>query len=111
MNKIYVLFTSLLLIGCDWGLGPSYDPTSETAYVDYYKEACDSTSTNMCLRMRFDTSDDYVLSSVPNVGFDNLEWGKRYTVQVEVEYDSSGDHDLYSLLLSLIHISEPTRPY
>jgi hypothetical protein len=98
MNKIYVLLTSLLLLGCDWGLGPSYDPTSETAYVDYYKEACDSTSTNMCMRMRFDTADDFVLSSVPNVGFDNLEWGKRYTVQVEVEYDSSGDHDLYSLL-------------
>lgn len=108
MNKLYpiltsaaltsLVFTSLLLSGCDWDLGPSYDPTSETMYVDYYKEACDSSSTDMCFRSRFDTDDAFVLSTVANSGFDDLEWGKRYTLQVEVEYDSSGDDSLYSLL-------------
>ena len=98
MHKIYLLLASLLLQGCDWGLGSSYDPTSETMYVDYYNEACNSTSADMCFRKRFDTKDDFVLNAVPNTGFDSLEWGKRYTLQVEVEYDSSGDDSLYSLL-------------
>lgn len=98
MNKIYLLLVSLLLQGCDWGLGPSYDPTSETMYVDYYKEACNSTSTDMCFRKRFDTEDEFVLNAVSNAGFGDLEWGKRYTLQVEVEYDSGGDDSHYSLL-------------
>lgn len=97
MNKLCILFASLLLLGCDWGLGPSYDPTSETLYVDYYQEACNSTSTDMCFRMRFDTDNDFVLSTVSTSGFDDLEWGKRYTLEAEVEYDSSGDDSLYTL--------------
>jgi hypothetical protein len=97
MNKIYILLTSLLLLGCDWGLGPDYNPTSETKYVDYYKEACDSTSTDMCFRIRSNTEDDFALSTVLNSGFDDLEWGKRYTLKVEVEYNSSGDDSSYTL--------------
>lgn len=97
MNKIYILLISLFLVGCDWNLGPSFDPTSETIYIDYYREACDDSSTSMCFRTRTDTDDAFVLNTVSNSGFDDLEWGKRYTLQIEVEYDSSGDETLYSL--------------
>lgn len=96
MNKIYIVAISLLLLGCEWDLGSSYSPTTETAYIDYYREACDSTSTDLCLRMRFDTDDEFVVSTIDQSGFDDLEWGTRYTVSIEVEYDDNGDDEFYS---------------
>lgn len=98
MNKIYVLLASVLLQGCDWGLGSNYDSSSETMFVDFYKEACSSTSAEMCFRMRSSAEESFVLSTVDNSGFDNLEWGKRYTLEVEVEYDSDGADSFYRLL-------------
>lgn len=88
---------TLLLSGCDWGLGSHYSSTTKTAYVDYYQEACSSDGTDMCYRMRFDTNDDFLLSTVPTTGFDDLEWGKRYTLQVEAERDSAGKDTSYRL--------------
>lgn len=99
MNKIIgILFASLILQGCDWGLGPNYESTSETLYVDYYQEACSHNSTDMCFRLRKNTNDAFTLSLVDNTGFDSLEWGKRYTVQVEVDYDSAGADSMYRLI-------------
>ena len=92
------MFVSLLLQGCDWGLGPNYESTSETMYVDYYQEACNSNTTEMCFRMRSNIDDAFALSVVENTGFDSLEWGKRYTVQVEVEYDTDGADSFYRFI-------------
>lgn len=97
MNKIYIVVISLLLLGCDWGLGPSYKSTTETVYIDYYKVACDSRSTTMCFRLRFDTDDEFSLSKIAHSGFDAFEWGKRYTAKIKVDYDSDGDDELYRL--------------
>lgn len=98
MNKISIVVVSLLLQACDWGLGPNYESTAETLYVDYYREACNDNAAEMCFRMRSSIDDVFSLSLVENTGFDSLEWGKRYTLQVEVDYDSEGADSLYRLI-------------
>jgi hypothetical protein len=65
-------------------------------YVDYYQEACDESSTSVCLRTRFDTDGAFEIDSVSVSGFNNLQWGGRYIVQVEAEQDSSGKDIHYS---------------
>lgn len=97
MNKFLTLFTALLLSGCDLDLGESYSSTTKTAYVDYYQEACTADGTDMCFRLRFDTDDDFEVSTLPTTGFDDLMLGKRYTLQVEAERDDSGNDSAYSL--------------
>jgi len=90
------MFASLALSGCDLDLGSSYDPTTRTMYVDYYQEACSETTTSLCLRTRFDTDDAFEINTVPMSGFENLQWGSRYTVQVEAERDGAGKDTSYS---------------
>lgn len=90
------MFASLVLSACDLDLGSSYDPTTRTMYVDYYQEACSETTTSLCLRTRFDTDDAFAINTVPMSGFENLQWGSRYTVQVEAERDGAGKDTSYS---------------
>lgn len=87
---------TLVLSGCDWGLGSTYSSTTKTAYIDYYQEACSADGTDMCFRMRFDTDDEFVVNTLPTSGFDGLELGKRYTIQVETERDSAGKDSSYA---------------
>ena len=96
MNKIFILFACLYLSACDLDLGSSYDPTTRTMYVDYYREACSETSNLLCLRIRLDTDDAFEVSEISMSGFDDLKWGSRYQVQVEAERDSDGDDTHYS---------------
>lgn len=97
MNKILLVIASLALSACDLDLGSSYDPTTRTMYVDYYQEACDESSISLCLRTRFDIEDDFEINTVSMSGFDDLQWGSRYTVQVEAERDGNGKDTHYSL--------------
>jgi hypothetical protein len=97
MNKIFIAIASLVLSACDLDLGSSYDPTTRTMYVDYYQEACDESSISLCLRTRFDIDDDFEINTVSMSGFDDLQWGSRYTVQVEAERDGDGKDTHYSL--------------
>jgi hypothetical protein len=94
MNKTLLILACLYLTACE--LGSSYDPKVRIMYVDYYQEACDERSTSLCLRTRFDTDDAFEINSVSVSGFNNLQWGSRYTVQVEAERDSSGKDIHYS---------------
>jgi hypothetical protein len=66
-------------------------------YIDYYREACNETSTSLCFRTRFDTDDGFVVNTLDMSGFEDLKWGARYTVQVEAERDSDGQDTQYSL--------------
>ncbi|MEH6449244.1 MAG: hypothetical protein V7765_11275 [Oleispira sp.] len=95
MNKLFIVIASLALSACDLDLGSSYDPTTRTMYVDYYQEACDESSISLCLRTRFDIEDDFEINTVSMSGFDNLQWGSRYTVQVEAERDGDGKDTHY----------------
>jgi hypothetical protein len=97
MNKIFIVIVSLALSACDLDLGSSYDPTTRTMYVDYYQEACDESSISLCLRTCFDIEDDFEINTVSMSGFDDLQWGSRYTVQVEAERDGNGKDTHYSL--------------
>lgn len=97
MNKLFIVIASLALSACDLDLGSSYDPTTRTMYVDYYQEACDESSILLCLRTRFDIEDDFEINTVSMSGFDGLQWGSRYTVQVEAERDGDGKDTHYSL--------------
>lgn len=96
MNKIFIILASLTLSACDLDLGSSYDPTTRTMYVDYYQEACSESTTTLCLRTRFDTDDAFEINTVPMSGFEGLQWGSRYTVQVEAERDGNGKDTSYS---------------
>jgi hypothetical protein len=95
MNKIFIILASLTLPACDLDLGSSYDPTTRTMYVDYYQEACSESTTTLCLRTRFDTDDAFEINTVPMSGFEDLQWGSRYTVQVEAERDGNGKDTSY----------------
>jgi hypothetical protein len=97
MNKLFIVVVSLALAACDLGLGSSYDPTTRTMYVDYYQEACNESSTSLCFRTRLSSEDDFSLNEVSMLGFEDLEWGTRYTVQVEAERDANGKDTLYRL--------------
>jgi len=97
MNKLFIVIASLALSACDLDLGSSYDPTTRTMYVDYYQEACNESSISLCLRTRFDIEDDFEINTVSMSGFDDLQWGSRYTVQVEAERDGNGKDTHYSL--------------
>lgn len=97
MNKFLLLFTCLYLSACDLDLGSSYDPTTRTMYVDYYQEACDENSNSLCLRTRFDTDDAFKVNQISMSGFENLQWGSRYTLQVEAERDGNGKDTHYRL--------------
>lgn len=95
MNKLFIFFTCLCLAACDLGLGSHYDATTRTMYVDYYQEVCEENSTELCLRIRFDEDDAFAVSTVSMSGFDDVQWGSRYTVQVEVERDGGGKDTHY----------------
>jgi hypothetical protein len=97
MNKIFIVVVSFTLSACDLDLGSSYDPTTRTMYVDYYQEACNDSSTSLCFRTSLDTENDYKINEVSTLGFEELEWGNRYTVQVEAERDGDGKDTLYRL--------------
>ena len=97
MNKFLLLFTCLYISACDLDLGSSYDPTTRTMYVDYYQEACDENSNSLCLRTRFDTDDAFKVNQISMSGFENLQWGSRYTLQVEAERDGNGKDTHYRL--------------
>jgi hypothetical protein len=96
MNKFFVLLACLYLTACDLDLGSSYDPTTRTMYVDYYQEACNESSMSLCLRTRFDTDDAFAVNEIPMSGFESLQWGSRYTVQVEAKRDGNGKDTHYS---------------
>ena len=97
MNRLFILLVCLIFSACDLNLGSSYDPTTRTMYIDYYREACNETSTALCFRTRFDTDDSFVVNTLGMSGFEDLKWGARYTVQVEAERDSDGQDPQYSL--------------
>lgn len=97
MNRLFILLVCLIFSACDLNLGSSYDPTTRTMYIDYYREACNETSTVLCFRTRFDTDDSFVVNTLGMSGFEDLKWGARYTVQVEAERDSDGQDTQYSL--------------
>lgn len=95
MKKI-ILFTILsLLAACDLELGSSFDPTTRTLYVDHYREACNESSVELCFRVRVSEEDSFAITNLPMTGFDSLEWGKRYTLQVEAERSDSGKDSAY----------------
>lgn len=95
MKKI-ILFTLLsLLAACDLELGSSFDPTTRTLYVDHYREACNESSVELCFRVRLSEEDSFAITNLPMTGFDSLEWGKRYTLQVEAERSDSGKDSAY----------------
>jgi hypothetical protein len=96
MNKIFILLACLYLSACELDLGSSYDPTTRTMYVDYYQEACNESSTSLCLRTRFDIDDVFEINEISMSGFEALQWGSRYTVQVEAERDGNGKDTHYS---------------
>lgn len=96
MIKLFTVIASLALTACELDLGSSYDPTTKTMYVDYYQEACNESSASLCLRTRFDTEDDFEINEISMSGFESLEWGSRYTVQVETERDSDGKDSHYN---------------
>lgn len=97
MKNLIVLFLSTFLIACDLDLGSSFDPTTRTLYVDYYQEACNESGTDLCFRIRTSKEDAFALTNLPMSGFGSLEWGKRYTVQVEAERTDSGKDSAYTL--------------
>jgi hypothetical protein len=97
MNKFFVLSVCFLLSACTLDLGSSYDSTIKTLYVDYYQEACDDTSNALCFRTRVDINDTFEVNNISVSGFENLQWGSRYTVEVEAEKDSNGKDISYRL--------------
>lgn len=106
LKNYALLIMSLALMACDFG--SHYDPEEETMYVDYYREACDDESTDLCFRVRFDEEDSFSLTTLPMYGFDALEWGKRYIVTVETEFTDSGKDESYTLeSIDHIEVMEP----
>jgi hypothetical protein len=97
MNKVFILLVCLSLAACKLDLGSSYDPTTRAMYVDYYQQACNESSASLCLRTRFDTDDAFAVNQVSMSGFEELQWGNRYTVQVEAERNGDGKDTHYSL--------------
>jgi hypothetical protein len=97
MNNFLVLSVCFLLSACTLDLGSSYDSTIKTLYVDYYQEACDDSSNALCLRTRTDINDAFEVNNINVSGFENLQWGSRYTVEVEAEKDSDGNDISYRL--------------
>jgi hypothetical protein len=97
MNKFFVLSVCFLLSACTLDLGSSYDSTIKTLYVDYYQEACDDTSNALCFRTRTDINDAFEVNNISVSGFEDLQWGSRYTVEVEAEKDSDGNDISYRL--------------
>jgi hypothetical protein len=97
MNNFFVLSVCFLLSACTLDLGSSYDSTIKTLYVDYYQEACDDSSNALCLRTRTDINDAFEVNNINVSGFENLQWGSRYTVEVEAEKDSDGNDISYRL--------------
>jgi len=97
MKKLVVILFATLLVACDLELGSSFDPTTRTLYVDHYREACSGTATDLCFRIRKSEEDAFALTTLPMTGFDSLEWGKRYTIQVEAQRSDSGKDSAYTL--------------
>jgi hypothetical protein len=97
IKKMILLTLFIGLSGCDLELGSSFDPTTRTLYLDHYREACNESSVDLCFRIRLSEEDSFALTSLPMTGFDSLEWGKRYTVQVEAERSDSGKDTAYRL--------------
>lgn len=97
VKKLIFLSLLTLLAGCDLELGSSFDPTTRTLYIDHYREACNESSVDLCFRIRLSEEDAFALTNLPMTGFDSLEWGKRYTVQVEAERSDSGKDTAYRL--------------
>ena len=95
-NYLLLSFVSLLA-ACDLELGSSFDPTTRTLYIDHYREACSESSTDLCFRIRLSEEDSFALTTLPMTGFDSLEWGSRYQVQVEADRSDSGKDVAYSL--------------
>lgn len=96
MKPFFLLLFSFLLSACDLDLGSHYDPTVETVYVDYYREPCDDSTTELCYRIRFDTDEAFKLTTLPTTGFDSLEWGSRYVIRAEVDYSDRGEEESYT---------------
>jgi hypothetical protein len=97
MNNFFVLLACLTLSACALDLGSSYDSTIKTLYVDYYQEACDDTSNSLCFRTRFDINDTFKVNNISVSGFEDLQWGNRYTLEVEAEKDDDGNDISYRL--------------
>ena len=105
----YLAVTLPILSGCDLDLGSSFDPIEKTLYIDYYREPCSESSTDLCFRTRFKDEQSFTLMSKPLKGFDALLWGKRYQVSVEVERTSSGKDASYTLLaIDAVEDMDPT---
>lgn len=108
MKNIILLSLISFLVGCDLDLGSSFDPTTRTLYVDHYREACSESSQDLCFRIRLTEEDSFVLTTLPMTGFDSLEWGKRYQLQVEAERDDSGKDTSYSLeIIDATEVMDP----
>jgi hypothetical protein len=97
MNNLFVLLACLILSACTLELGSSYDSTIKTLYVDYYQEACDDTSNSLCFRTRVDINDTFEVNKISVSGFEELQWGNRYTLEVEAEKDGDGKDISYRL--------------
>jgi hypothetical protein len=97
MNNFFVLLACLTLSACTLDLGSSYDSTTKTLYVDYYQEACDDTLNALCFRTRVDLNDTFEVNNISVSGFEDLQWGSRYTVEVEAEKDRDGNDISYRL--------------
>lgn len=96
VNVFILLVVSLFLTACK--LGSHYDRVESTLYIDYFKEPCSDTSTDLCLRTRVGEDGSYSVETVPMMGFDALKLGVRYKVQVESERDSRGDVSSHTFL-------------
>lgn len=97
MKKFSLLLLVNLLMACDLELGSSFDATTRTLYVDHYREPCSESSTELCFRIRLSEDDSFALTTLPMTGFDSLEWGVRYQVQVEADRSNSGEDVAYTL--------------
>lgn len=89
-------------------LGSHYDRVESTLYIDYFKEPCSDSSTDLCLRTRVGEDGSYAMATVPMIGFDSLMLGVRYKTQVESERDSSGNVTSHTFLS--IDSSEDVAP-
>lgn len=96
-----LLWMSLYLMGCDLGLGTHYDDEQRTFFVDYYREACDDSSSELCLRIRSEDESTYSPVSIPTIGFESLEWGTRYKVTANVEINKNGQDESYAFISTL----------
>ena len=84
----------LVLSGCI-ELGQEWSDKHEIREVDYYKEQCDNDSSELCFRIREDSSDSWEVVEEPFTGFDDYVWGQRHDVDVQVSFNDDGSTSSY----------------